>query len=145
MASASKVSKLNGEVGDDPLCKNDTGLNYDPQDCGRFIPCFDGASYPSMPCQKDLHFSIEHQRCMEPEENNLEISKPQICYAIMEPSRANEKHVTEHMKNEISTRLFHVLKVYDTGEGERRRRRQRRRCSRWQGDSGCGGGSDGYG
>ncbi|XP_014771154.1 uncharacterized protein LOC106869808 [Octopus bimaculoides] len=57
----------------DPLCKNDTGLNYDPQDCGRFIPCFDGASYPSMPCQKDLHFSIEHQRCVEPEESNCQL------------------------------------------------------------------------
>ncbi|GAB1599928.1 uncharacterized protein LOC115213491 [Argonauta hians] len=49
---------------DDPLCNNSTGLINDPHDCGRFIPCYDGTSYPSMRCQDKLHFSLEHQRCM---------------------------------------------------------------------------------
>merc|ERR1712002_153627 len=27
-----------------------TGMNRDPEHCGRFIPCFKGNAYPSMPC-----------------------------------------------------------------------------------------------
>uniref|UniRef100_A0A0L8H3S3 Chitin-binding type-2 domain-containing protein n=2 Tax=Octopus bimaculoides TaxID=37653 RepID=A0A0L8H3S3_OCTBM len=48
----------------DPLCKPYlSGCNRDPQDCHRFIPCYNGTSYPSMACQSGLFFNVQLQRC----------------------------------------------------------------------------------
>ncbi|GAB1608640.1 uncharacterized protein LOC115213546 [Argonauta hians] len=48
----------------DPLCNAfPSGVNRDPADCTRFIPCFQRTSYPSMSCQSGLYFHVELQRC----------------------------------------------------------------------------------
>ncbi|GAB1608639.1 uncharacterized protein LOC115213546 [Argonauta hians] len=48
----------------DPLCNAfPFGNNRDPQDCTRYIPCFNRTSYPSMACQSSLFFNVEKQRC----------------------------------------------------------------------------------
>uniref|UniRef100_A0A0L8I786 Chitin-binding type-2 domain-containing protein n=1 Tax=Octopus bimaculoides TaxID=37653 RepID=A0A0L8I786_OCTBM len=39
-------------------------MNIDPKYCNRFIPCYNGTSYPSLACQRGLHFSFRQQRCM---------------------------------------------------------------------------------
>ncbi|GAB1608641.1 uncharacterized protein LOC115213541 [Argonauta hians] len=50
----------------DPLCnQHPFGVNRDPQDCHRFIPCFNRTSYPSMACQLNLYFDERLQRCTE--------------------------------------------------------------------------------
>ncbi|XP_029638430.1 uncharacterized protein LOC115213541 [Octopus sinensis] len=51
---------------DDPLCNQyPDGMNRDPSDCHRYIPCFKRTSYPSMPCQLNLYFDPQTQRCSE--------------------------------------------------------------------------------
>ncbi|GAB1608638.1 hypothetical protein Ahia01_001148200 [Argonauta hians] len=51
---------------EDPLCNSyPFGLNRDPADCHRFIPCFNHTSYPSMACQDNLFFNEQLQRCTE--------------------------------------------------------------------------------
>uniref|UniRef100_A0A0L8H4B7 Chitin-binding type-2 domain-containing protein n=1 Tax=Octopus bimaculoides TaxID=37653 RepID=A0A0L8H4B7_OCTBM len=48
----------------DPICSQfPFGLNRDPNDCHRFIPCYNRTSYPSMACQAGLFFSVNEQRC----------------------------------------------------------------------------------
>ncbi|GAB1608642.1 uncharacterized protein LOC115213516 [Argonauta hians] len=48
----------------DPLCRpRPFGVNRDPRDCHRYIPCYNMTSYPSMACQSGLFFSFSMQRC----------------------------------------------------------------------------------
>uniref|UniRef100_A0A0L8H3Z7 Chitin-binding type-2 domain-containing protein n=1 Tax=Octopus bimaculoides TaxID=37653 RepID=A0A0L8H3Z7_OCTBM len=48
----------------DPLCNSyPFGLNRDPANCRKFIPCFNHTSFPSMACQDNLIFNVQLQRC----------------------------------------------------------------------------------
>ncbi|XP_014775643.1 uncharacterized protein LOC106872971 [Octopus bimaculoides] len=58
----------------DPLCNPFAyGNNRDPQDCTRYIPCYNRTSYPSMACQAGLYFSVQLQRCTTPTESDCRI------------------------------------------------------------------------
>ncbi|XP_014775644.1 uncharacterized protein LOC106872972 [Octopus bimaculoides] len=56
---------------EDPLCnQRPFGLVPDPDDCNRFVPCFNRTSYPSMACQQGLHFNFNEQRCTSMDKAN---------------------------------------------------------------------------